>query len=100
MVITNDKINSKLPGILDQLNGFDSAIEGDDQSVAVALCKINARSAHAIALAITVWNVKFKITMNLTQKLIHAGHGRSTIHIIIAKDQNLFLPFDCSNNSV
>ena len=100
MVITNDKINSKVPGILDQLDGFDSTIECDDQSIAVTLCEINASSAHAVPFPVTVRYVKFKILMDLIHELIHASHGRCTIHIIIAKHQDLFLGFDGRNNSV
>ena len=86
VVIANDDVDALLFGILHLFQGFDPAIQGNDQGKTIVLCKVNSPHRQAIPFFVTVRDVGGDLPSATEQKGIHQGYSGGSINVIVPID--------------
>ena len=93
MMVADNKVYALFLCIGNLLDGFDAAIEDNDQFHLRFLCVIYSLLAHTIALLVAVGDLVVDVGIELLQELIDECHGCTAVHIIVAINENtLFAP--------
>ena len=91
MVVADDDIDALVLGIADFLHGFDAAVEGDDQGVAVLPGPVDALVGDAVALVVAVGDVVFDVGVEIAYEGVHQGYSRGTVHVVVSVYHDPFL---------
>ena len=88
MMITDDKINPPTFGISYFLDGFNPAIERNNQRETVIGRIIDTFLGNTVSLIITIGDIIIDVGIKIVQKFVHQSYGRSAVDIIIAVDKD------------
>ena len=91
MVVADDKVDALAQGVVHLLHGFDAAVQHDDKFDTSGRGKVNTFLGDAIALLVAVGDVVVNVGIILREELIDQGHSRTSVHIIVAIDEDALL---------
>ena len=89
MVVTDDEVDSELVGIGHFLDGFDAAVECDDEVYSVLFGIVHAKFRDAVPFRITVGYVEEQLFHpHLAKENVNQSHGSGSVHVVIAVDHD------------
>ena len=86
-------------GVCNFLMSLYAAIKANNQLKIIFICPIDTLKRHTITLLISVGYVEIYFCIKLFEIGINQCHGRSSVHIIISVNQNLFFCLYCQHYS-
>jgi hypothetical protein len=84
VVVADDEVHAALVGVGHLVDGFDAAVERDDERDAAADGVVDALERDAVALIVAVGDVVFDRRGVGAEEFVDQRHGRCAVHVVIA----------------
>ena len=84
VVVADDEVHAALVGVGHLVDGFDAAVERDDECDATADGVVDALERDAVALIVAVGDVVFDRRGVGAEEFVDQRHGRCAVHVVIA----------------
>ena len=91
-MVADDEIHALRLCIDYLFRGFDTAVQGDDKTYALAGCQVDALDRDTVTFGIAVGDVEHQVFMpDLAQELVHQCNGRTAVHVVVAVNHDLLI---------
>ena len=90
VVVADDEVDAERLGVCHFVDGFDAAVECNNQRETIVVCVVDGFVRNAVTLVVAVGNVEIECVGVVRQKCVHQRHGCRAIDIVIAVDENFF----------
>ena len=92
VMVADDEIHALRLCIDYLFRGFDTAVQGDDKTYALAGCQVDALDRDTVTFGIAVGDVEHQVFMpDLAQELVHQCNGRTAVHVVVAVNHDLLI---------
>ena len=93
-MIADDEIDATLLGIGDFFDGFDAAVQDDDEAHTGFIGVVDAAFRHPVPLFVTIGDIVVDVAVIATDEPIDQCHGGDAVNVIVAVDHDALLAGD------
>ena len=91
-MVADDEIHALRLCIDYLFRGFDTAVQGDDKTHALAGCQVDTLDRDTVTFGIAVGDVEHQVFMpDLAQELVHQCNGRTAVHVVVAVNHDFLI---------